>query len=54
MKSEMLSIDFFAIDKKTRGIRVVGDEASVDFFTNKNKNILDEVKNALLNTVLCC
>ena len=50
----MLSSDFSAIDKKTHGIRVVGDGASVDFFTNKNKNLLDEVKNALLNTLLCC
>ena len=40
VKSEMVSSDFFAIDKKTHGIRVVGDGASVDFFTNKIKKIL--------------
>ena len=35
---------FFTIDKTTHGIRVIGDEAPVDFFTNKNKDLPDEVK----------
>jgi hypothetical protein len=40
---------FFAIDKTTHGTRVVGDEAPVDFFTNKNKDLPDEVKKALIS-----
>ena len=52
--SEMLSSDFSAIYKKTHGIRVVEDGASVDFFTNKKNNLLDDIKNTLLNTLLCC
>ena len=40
---------FFAIDTTTHGIRVVGDEAPVDFFTNKNKDLPDEVKKTLIS-----
>ena len=39
----------FAIDRKTQAIRVVGDEASVDYFTRQDKNLLAQVKAALTN-----
>ena len=39
---------FFALDKKTHAVRVVGDEASVEFFTNQKTDLLDQVKKTLI------
>ena len=37
----------FAVDKKTESIRIVGDEASVDFFSG-NPNVMGHLKHSLL------
>ena len=42
---------FFALDKKTHAVRVVGDEASVEFFTNQKTDLLDQVKKTLITKI---